>query len=138
ICGNSVDAGSGNRALPVRYRVVSVVAARSWATFCGSVDGVRRASRSSPIGVSAKVRTASTMRSNSRARRAPDCILKRFRRLTAVRRDGNSLLYVTVGSDGKGQEGPQGREGQDGQEGQERREGQNGRVGEASAYPALR
>src|SRR5665213_827983 len=31
--------------------------------------------RASPMGVSAKVRTASTIRSNSRARRAPSCIV---------------------------------------------------------------
>ena len=33
---------------------VSVVAASSWATFCGSVDGCSRARRSSPIGVERK------------------------------------------------------------------------------------
>ena len=37
-------------------------------------DGAIRAMRSSPIGVSASARTASTIWSNSRALRAPDCI----------------------------------------------------------------
>ena len=53
---------------------LSLVAASSAATVRASVDGWRRASRSAPIGVSEKSLTASTMRSNSRARRALGCI----------------------------------------------------------------
>jgi len=37
----------------------------------GSTSGCNRSSRARPVGVSAKLRTAATMRSNSRARRAP-------------------------------------------------------------------
>ena len=77
-------------------RAVSVVAASNCATFCGSVDGGSRARRSSPIGVSAKPRTASTMRSNSRARRTPGCI--EDGRLTARR--GGNLYSNAVGAGG--------------------------------------
>ena len=75
ICGRSADARSGNsavgREIPRgfgrrREQLRDRAADRSTAA--------SRASRSSPIGVSAKPRTASTMRSNSRARRAAGCI----------------------------------------------------------------
>ena len=66
---------AGKRRVASRYCAVSVVAASSCATLCGSVAGASRARRSSPIGVSAKLRTASTMRSNSSARRTPGSII---------------------------------------------------------------
>ena len=69
------DARSGNSAVAPRdtapFRSSPRAAARPSADRSTAAS---RASRSSPIGVSAKPRTASTMRSNSRARRAPGCI----------------------------------------------------------------
>jgi hypothetical protein len=65
ICGSSLDARSGNSPLRRRYRVVSVVAASSARP---SRVGRRLQTRQplAPIGVSAKVPDASTIRSNSR------------------------------------------------------------------------
>ena len=72
--GRPLEARRGNTPWAVTNLTVSVVAASSCATFCGSVDGCSRPRRSAPIGVKAKPLTASTIRSNSRARRALGCM----------------------------------------------------------------
>jgi hypothetical protein len=82
--GRSLEARSGNSPWDVTNRIVSVVAASSCATFWASVDGSRAARRSAPIGVRANPLTASTIRSNSRVRRALGCIR------------GNPRCYRTV------------------------------------------
>ena len=74
ISGNSACARSGKLPCVAMKRAVSVVEASRSATSRRSVDGVNRERRSSPIGVCAKPRTASTIRSNSSARRAAVCI----------------------------------------------------------------
>jgi hypothetical protein len=60
--------------LSARNLTVSDVPASAAATLRGSVSGRSCARRTAPGGVRAKRRTASTIRSNSRALRAPACI----------------------------------------------------------------
>ena len=97
ICGSSLDARSGKRPWAATNRTVSVVAACHCATCCGSMDGASRDRRSAPIGVSAKSVTASTIRSNSRARRALGCM-----------RRGTSDSTVQTGAGGLGSWGVDG------------------------------
>ena len=74
IGSRSRGASSGKMGLSPRYFTASVVAARAVCTARKSVCGRRAARRVSPSGVNAKLRTASTTRSNSRAFKAPACI----------------------------------------------------------------
>src|SRR5262249_50977436 len=74
ICGSSLVALSGNSPCAATYFVASVVAPGAGAPCRGALAGCSRARRWGPMGWSAKVFTASTMRSNSSARRAASCI----------------------------------------------------------------
>ena len=60
--------------LSAMKRTVSAVASRAAATSRGSVSGCELTQPGQPGGVCAKRVTASTIRSNSRALRAPECM----------------------------------------------------------------